>query len=160
MSIAGRAKSTLGSEIVANDESYSDSVILRPPNPEEHAFVFAGWIRSCRFFPPGFYVNHERRSLPLKTWETVLHRRIERLMGRVLVAEEQGALTGFVCANALKVPSSLHYVYVEHRFRRRGVATFLLRMLDADARYTHLTDDLRYIREPGWIWDPTALEEH
>jgi GNAT superfamily N-acetyltransferase len=137
-------------------------MILRPPTVAEHPFVFAGWIRSCRYVGPSYPTPHGPRRLPIRTWEGVLHARIERLMGDcVAVADEGGALVGFVAAeNVSPANGVLHYVYVEHRFRRRGVAKAMLDGCGfrSSVVYTHVTDDLSFLVKPGWVWDPTALE--
>jgi hypothetical protein len=88
-----------------------------------------------------------------------LSARIARLLDRstVLVAELEGALLGFCCYE----PGILHFVYVEMKFRRKGVAhALLVRAEMGDAtQYTHWTPLVRQLPVPeSWSWDETSLE--
>lgn len=140
---------------------------LRPTTPREEAFVFAGWIRSSASFVPSKVYRPNEGKGPLttksmhgKVWTDLLALRICRLMPLVMVAEAEGALIGFVCGD--RDAGLLHYVYVERRFRRRGVASRMLAHIGFDAKkpvtVTHWTPfaDL-LLTAPHW--DERSLEK-
>jgi GNAT superfamily N-acetyltransferase len=140
-------------------------MIVRAPQDGEWNFIRAGWVRSSSTFPPCRVYRPEGGSMRTKwmgqrDWTAMLSARFARLerMASYAVAELEGALLGFVCWS----PGALHYVYTEYRFRRRGVASELLRTagLDEHTVATHWTPHLELLPQcTRMVWDETRLED-
>ena len=138
------------------------SFVLHAPLKSEESFVYASWIRSSAAFVPTKVYRPNGGPLTTKwmhgrTWTDILGKRVERLMAKVDVAELEGSLIGFICAE----PPVLHYVYVEPKFRRHGTATEMLRRVGMSrhtpCQITHWTPfaDLFLVKAE---WDERPLE--
>lgn len=140
---------------------------LRQAKDDEMSFVFAAWIRSTASSAPA-RVWHDgegtirTRRMNRRVWEVQLSARIARLRqtSQLLVAEFAGALLGFVCCDL--DTRSLHFVYVESTFRRRGLARRMLGRVGTPEegwRYTHWTPLVEELPVPeDWRWDEGGLE--
>lgn len=140
---------------------------LRPARDDEMSFVYAGWIRSSAASAPARVWRDGRgtlrtRRMNRRAWESALSTRVTRLRvtSMLLVAELEGALLGFVCYDLDGY--WLHFVYVEGRFRRKGLAARMLNRVGTPEegwRYTHWTPLVEELPVPGdWRWDEGGLE--
>lgn len=140
---------------------------VREPRPDEWAFIFAGWVRSAGGSAPSRVFEDaagklRTRRMGRRAWEYALSARIEGLRRRATfrVAEAEGALVGFVCCASDWV---LHYLYVDPKFRRAGVARQLLAhqgiVAACDVRFTGWTPFVERLPVPRhWEWDESPLE--
>lgn len=137
------------------DAALESVVRFRPMEPGDVNFVLDSWIRSYRESPwAGVVPNHR--------FFEVMHEAIEGLIARgtkVVVAcakTDTTRILGWVAYERLHDGVACHYVYVKDPFRRRGLATELLKHATAqvDARhfYTFRTRQSAYF--PGWQYEP------
>lgn len=160
--------------------------MIRLAKPEDVAFVKASWLRSFSGSPWALLVTshderHTRRCDACGAHHLLVERHggtlrskagpaywgghaalVDRLMAscNVSVADNEGMLDGFVCRDHAE--PVLHYVYVRHSARGRGVARQLLDDLATApaVRYTHYRPPIAMRRLPkGWVYDPYALME-
>lgn len=140
---------------------------LRPARDDEMSFVYAGWIRSCAPCAPARVWHDGKGTIRTKrmnrrAWEALLSARIARLRetAQTLVAELAGSLLGFVCFDL--DARSLHFVYVEWKFQRKGLARRMLNRVGTPEegwRYTHWTPLVEELPVPSdWRWDEGGLE--
>lgn len=117
-------------------------VLIRPASPSDMAFVMDSWLRS---FGKGrtwvfrgvqgdrFYTGHR------KVVDNIVKR------GVVLAAcleEVPDAVLGWICVE----PNCIHYVYVKNKYRRKKVASELLRQA------TRLMGELEYCSHQTGQW--------
>lgn len=134
---------------------------LRAPTPQEHPYIYAGWIRSCIAFPPARTWKGDDGKIHTAYldcgWADILKKRIARLLPDTVVAtaaDAPDALIGFISAT----PKVVHFCYVEGPFRRRGVAKKMIETVAPEALvYTHWTPCAAAIKH-NLEWSEYPLE--
>lgn len=129
-------------------------VVLRPMVPGDRNCVLDSWLRS-----------HHRRwfgsHLSDRAYSRGQRNLVEALLARcaVLVAafdEDPDTILGWSCTSTCVV----HYVWVRHEFRRRGIASQLLApYLHERAFYTHPPTSGDVPVPPTWYYNPYAAFE-
>jgi GNAT superfamily N-acetyltransferase len=138
----------------ANDNALPIS--LRPSEPGDRGFILDSWIRSYRDSPWARMMGH--------AYTDGHDALIKRILGRsaVLVAcydADPETILGWACTER----DVVHYVYVKHKLRRRGIARMLLGpFVSREVRYTHMLpakpgNDNGWSVPQGWRFDPYPM---
>jgi hypothetical protein len=92
-------------------------------------FINYGWLDSYRW-------AHAAGMIHMDDWRDVMLPQIKRVRARpktiTVVAEEPGALAGFICAKPGNDPPLVFYVYVKEQYRKAGIARGLFRLAGVD----------------------------
>lgn len=128
---------------------------LRAGLPEDHAFVFATWLR-C-------YKRNSlfARRISNETFFRWHHLVIERILARSVIRVAHAAdAPEVILGYSVSEPGVVHFVYVKGSFRKLGIATALLGHLDPNACvFTHWTDGWEHLlrKWPNAEYNPYAI---
>ena len=102
----------------------------------DRIFVDYGWLDSYRW-------AHAAGMIHMDDWRDVMLPQIARVRNRprtiTLIAEEPGALAGFITCDPSNDPPLVFYVYVKEQYRRAGIARGLFREagIDPNERFVY-----------------------
>lgn len=123
--------------------------IVRPWREGESGFVYDSWLNSWR---TSRYAGVIRNCDYYDTTRNV----IDELIGRgatLLLAELDGELLGFVCAESKDGKVVHHYTYVKDPFLRKGVEERLLRELGGQPGWFTFAQE-RFLKDKRWKHAP------
>lgn len=126
--------------------------------PSDERLVVDSWLQSLR------HGDAAQRRLSRGAYLVGQRQVIDRLLARSEVrvaawSQDPELVFGWACVEPARCV--VHYVYVKHRYRQRGVARVLLAdLVGRPCRYTHETLILtRAIQLPvGWVFDPYEVK--
>jgi len=135
-------------------------VEIRRATKRDIPFITSSWLKSFR---DGYWA----RGIPNNIYYYNQHKILEQLLpkGIVLVAcneQDPDQILGYVCAEVVDTALVIHYMYVKHPFRKFGIATKLVMLLEQSEKppaimYTHKTAAAKAIilaKELKWIYNP------
>lgn len=103
---------------------------------DDSIFIDYGWLDSYRW-------AHAAGMIHMDDWRDVMLPQIKRVRSRpnaiTIVAEEPGALAGFLCCEPKNDPPLVFYVYVKEQYRKAGIARELFRRagIDLNERFVY-----------------------
>jgi hypothetical protein len=128
---------------------------LRPGTPEDHNLVLDSWIKSHR---RNCYREHLDTFSYTRGQEWLVKQLLERCSLLIAAYDEDPS---FILGWAVTSSNCVHYAWVRHAFRRKGIATALLKpYLNQPTIYTHpisVGPDWmkgKWDAPKGWSFDP------
>ena len=142
-----------------------EGLAFRDPVPGDIVLVLDAWSK-------GFKSSPWAGTVPNNLWHETITTTVTQLLARgaklviLASAAKPDQIVGFGCWEAVQGGLCVHYLYIKDPFRKRGLATALLRHIEeqhgtqapsrdrTDHRrfYTHRTDASRWF--PGWRHEP------
>lgn len=127
--------------------SLAEIVAFRPMAPGDVNFVLDSWLRSYRESPWA-------GCTPNNVFFQVYHEAIEGLLARGAKVEvacakhDPDKILGWICSEAVKGGSCVHFTYIKDPYRRMGLATELIDRNAQENRrfYTFRTKGAEYCR--------------
>lgn len=129
-----------------------EMVTIRPPRPEDRAFIYATWLRGLYYGNPWF------TQIDKDSYMASYHKILDQLFLKpdvdikiACVTEDPELILGY----SVSEPSILHWVFVKQAWRRFGIAK---QLIPKDvSRITHLTTVAEKLKPKEWLFDPFKL---
>lgn len=133
-------------------------VRIRRATKRDIPFITNSWLRSLRNAP-------QVQGIPNNTYYYQHHKLLEQLIPRSVVLvicneNDEDQILGWCCAEVVDTALVVHYVYIKHPFRKLGLATRLVKLLEESEQppaimHTHMTEiGRRIVKEKDWVFNP------